>query len=415
MARKESCLLIILKMLLMLVLLIALIIAGVFYIRDFLNEYFNRGETIEVPDFRGKHLVEVFKEKPADLMIEKRDEKCDPRYPKDHVIAQYPEPGTRVKKNKKVLLTISLGSKQVTVPDLTGKSTRESALSLLNAQLKEGNHAYFFSTKVPRDHIVTQSPLPFSTQSVNGSVDLLISLGPAPVRGFLPNLAGKSINDAKKVLSDCGLKLGKLLYKKDSVHEPDRILSTKPSPYEVVNDGTTIDVLLSSLTTQSSPEEMKKFSVLDNSVSLTVPDKPEKPSTSNDDDNPEVPVKPKSTGIEPPKIILPGEDKTATKKPSVESDASENNPSGENKPSGKPENKPEGKAESGETTYVTFTMPDGFMAKEVKFLLVSPQGRQEVYSDTHKPLDQIKVKVPKVPDGKVQVYINNILVEELSL
>ncbi|MBF0410892.1 MAG: PASTA domain-containing protein [Candidatus Riflebacteria bacterium] len=402
MAKKESCLLILLKMTLMITMLVAFVIAGFFYVKDFLNEYFNRGETIEVPDFRGKHLVDVFKEKPPDLLIEKRDEKCDPRFNKDHVIAQYPEPGTRVKRNKKILLTISLGGKQVTVPDLTGKSTRETALLLLNAQLKEGNRAYIFSAKTPKDRIIAQSPLPFSNQAISQGVDVLVSLGTPAAKNFLPSLIGKSLDEAKTILADFSVKIGKQLYKKDTVYEPNRVLSTKPSPYEMITEGATVDLLLSSQTSQSSVEEIRKFSSFVEVSAVTPPgdafvkQQPAEPLAKVVSEKPvekiqEKPQEKAPEKIDPPKIILPEE------KPEEES------------PVAKPVS--DGNQAS---SFLTFTMPDGFMAKEVKFLLVSPTGRKEVYSNTHKPLDQIKVQVPKVPDGKVQVYINNILVEELS-
>ncbi|HNV72524.1 MAG TPA: hypothetical protein PKO06_22635, partial [Candidatus Ozemobacteraceae bacterium] len=70
---------------------------------------------------------------------------------------------------------------------------------------------------------------------------------------------------------------------------------------------------------------------------------------------------------------------------------------------------------TGPQALVTFVMPDGFMQKEVKFILLSPDGRQEVYSGVHKPLDLVKVKVPKSGQGKIQIYINNIFIEERSL
>ncbi|HNW33819.1 MAG TPA: hypothetical protein PKM25_02735, partial [Candidatus Ozemobacteraceae bacterium] len=65
-----------------------------------------------------------------------------------------------------------------------------------------------------------------------------------------------------------------------------------------------------------------------------------------------------------------------------------------------------------EKTTVTFVMPDGFMPKEVKFFQVSSKGRQQVYAGTHKPLDQIRVEVPRIPDSKVQIYINDVPIED---
>ncbi|MFZ2960363.1 MAG: PASTA domain-containing protein [Candidatus Ozemobacteraceae bacterium] len=422
MAKKESCLLIMVKMVLMLTILLAALIAGVFYLKDVLNEYFNRGDSIEVPDFRGKHLVDVIKEKPADLNIEKSDEKFDPRYPKDHVIAQYPEAGTRVKRNKKVMLTISKGSKQVSVPDMVEKNPRESVLSLLNAQLKEGNRAYIFSTKTPRERIIAQSPLPFTSHEVNGSVDMLISLGAGPVRAPLPSLIGKNLSDAKTTLVTIGLKEGKVVYKKDPGRAKDRLLSTRPAPYEMVGEGAAIDLLVSSGNDagSSNPDDLKRFEV---KIEPTAPpaepvadgprvDVPPPPRIIVGDDSP--PPLEVGKSVKPPKPAPIAENGATDTDTDTDTDDPAETPADSPEKPAKPATGDAASAK-GETTTVSFTMPDGFMPKEVKFILLSPQGRQEVYSGTHKPLDLIRVKVPKVPDGKVQIYINSISIEERNL
>ena len=55
------------------------------------------------------------------------------------------------------------------------------------------------------------------------------------------------------------------------------------------------------------------------------------------------------------------------------------------------------------------------MPKEVKFIHIKPTGREQIYSGTHKPLDSIKVKVPIVPNSKIQIYINDVPVEERKI
>lgn len=408
MAKKESCLLILVKMFLMLTLLIAAAVASIFYLRDFLNEYFNRGETIEVPDFRGKHLVDVIKEKPADLNIEKTDEKFDPRYPKDHVIAQFPEAGTRVKRNKKIMLTISKGSRQVSVPDMIEKSSRESTLSLLNAQLREGNRTYIFSNKVLRDRIITQSPLPFTSHEVNGGVDLLISLGPGPVRAPLPNLLNKPITEAKSSLAAYGLKDGRVLSKKDPGRPKDRIIMTRPAPFEMVSEGQSVDILISSGNEPGNAkgDDLKQFEMPD--ITPSAPPPPPPPTANASGSKPGSPP-------EPPKIMIDGNIASDSSTEENDDDDLANQPADDDDTSGnEPPTKPPAEAGGGEQT-VAFTMPDGFMPKEVKFIMITTEGRQEIYSGTHKPLDLIRVKVPKKSGATVQIYINNMPIEERTL
>ncbi|MBP7633267.1 PASTA domain-containing protein [Candidatus Ozemobacteraceae bacterium] len=403
MAKKKSCLLILVKMVLLMSLLVALLIAGFFYAKDRLNEFFNRGETVEVPDFRGKHLLVVFKEKPADLIIEKRDEKFDPRYPKDFVIAQYPDPGTRVKPNKKILLTISMGSKMVAVPDLIDKSPREAELALLNAQLKEGSRSFVASSRIRRDRVITQAPLPSNEHETQGGVNLLISLGTGQIRAPFPNLIGKTLADAKTSLQSWGLREGKIVFRRDPNKPKLQVIATKPAPYEGVTEGMTVDLLISNGADPetSSPEEFKRFELTDVVPSLA-PGSITPAATKQAGKPVAAAAKPPKTpdAPPPPRIIMADEPE-----PEVPPEALPPVPA----------DRPEGESTTksfADNATVMFSMPDGFMPKEVKFFQVSSQGRRQVYAGTHKPLDQIKVEVPRIPGSKVQIYINDVPIED---
>ena len=408
--KNESCLLILVQMVLMVTVLLAGIIWAIFFVQSKLNEYFNRGETIPVPDFRGKSLADVLQEKPTDLIIEKRDEKFDPQIPKDHVIAQYPEPGIRVKANKKILLTISLGNKQMSVPNLLDKNQREVSLSVLNAQLKEGNRAYITSLKFPRERVITQSPLPSSNQQIGGPVDLLISLGAGTPRAPLPNFVGRNITETRTALTSLGIKEGKILTKRDPSRPKDQIISTRPGPYDPITDGGNVDLLVSAGTENgnASTEDLRKFEALEAAfLAEKIPSPPSiltahASGTTN-----------ASGTVAPPRILPPEEEEEE------EEEEEDDLPEIAQVPAQEDTETPAGEASpnspSGEQSLVSFVMPDGFMQKEVKFILFSPQGRQEVYSGVHKPLDLIKVKVRKQSESKVQIYINNIFIEERSL
>ncbi len=415
MAKQESCLLIMVKMVLMVTLLLAGLIAGLFFLRDKLNEYFNRGENIPVPDFRGKHLVEVFKEKPADLIIEKRDEKFDPLVPKDHVIAQYPEPGIRVKPNKKILLTISLGTKQVNVPDLVEKNQREVTLALINNQLREGNRAYIVSSRYSREKVITQSPLPNSPHQIQGGVDLLISLGGSSSRAPLPNFLGKGVIEAKATLQALGLTIGKVVTKKDPSKTRDTVIMTRPGPYDPVTENATVDLLVSSGLDNgtASVEDLKRFETVEGPLPANTPPAPPSPKpVPAATATPMVKLPPQTVPTnDPPPQILPPESPDADL-PDALADvpATDDEEEPEAPPAQTGASKP-----AGPQALVSFVMPDGFMQKEVKFILLSPEGRQEVYSGVHKPLDLVKVKVPKSGQGKIQIYINDIFIEERGL
>lgn len=395
-----------LKMTILLVVLAAILVFGGVFAFQKLNEFFNRsGGNVLVPDFRGKHTSEVMRIKPRDIEVVTRDQKYDDRQPKGHVIAQYPEPGTLVKPGKQVLLTISMGMQKVSVPDLVGKSLREVDVALMNSQLVLGNSAYVFSDKISPDRIVGQSPLSSEEYGVNKNVDLLISLGKKTETLPLPNLTGTNLDEAKTKLKAWGLNVGRIYSKTDPNKAKYQVISTSPAPYSYLRKGEVVNILVSSGSDAgtASAEDVKKFEFSVNSMPLPAPAtaQPEKPAVV-----PPAVTPTAAPTVAPANNVIHASSAETTATPVAEK---------------KPELIPEIIAQpvaappavsSSNTKEVSFVMPDGFMPKEVKFIHIKPDGREQIYSGTHKPLDSIKVKVPIVPNSKLQIYINDVPVEE---
>ena len=396
----DSCLGVMLKMTILLVILAAILVGGGIFAYQKLNEFFNRsGGNVLVPDFRGRHTSEVMKLKPSNIEVVTRDQKYDDRQPKGYVIAQYPDPGTLVKPGKQVLITVSLGLQKVNVPNLIGKSMREVDVALMNSQLILGNSAYVFSDKISPDRIVGQSPLSSEEYGVNKNVDLLISLGKKPETLPLPNLTGINLDAAKERIKSWGFNVGRTYSKPDSNRAKYQVISTSPSPYSHLRKGEVVNILVSSGSDAgtASAEDIKRFEFnIVSSPRVVETTKPANVTTANTATNSE------SNKKEPEKPVAVVESKP---KETVEIVA---------KPIVTPAVTPQPQS-SKPTKDVIYVMPDGFMPKEVKFIHIKPDGREQIYSGTHKPLDSIKVKVPIVPNSKIQIYINDVPVEERKI
>lgn len=415
MAKKtgESCLAIMIKMTLLITIMTIIGFGAVYMAYNKLNDFFNRGGTIVVPDFRGKHLVEVMKMKPEGLEIVRRDEKFDPKLPKDHVIAQFPEPHTVVKPGKQIFLSVSLGIQKVIVPDLVGNAIREVEVALLNAQLNTGNRAYVFSADVPPDRVVGQSPMPSEEYGINKNVDLLISLGVKPETLPLPNLTGVSLETAKSRLKTWGFNLGKVFSTTDKGRARFRIISTSPAPYSHLRKGDTVNILISSGNDKGSatPEDLKLFEIYDGFATakadmsgfkaLTPMQKAPIPQVA--------PATPQNTAI----INTANTPVNPTTNPTTAAntplDAVNTPPPLINPKS------PSGLTMAIPEKEISYMMPDGFMPKELKIIHITESGRKQIYSAAHKPLDLVNVKVPFVPNTKVQIYINDVPIEELKI
>ncbi len=398
----DSCLGVMLKMTILLVILAAILVGGGIFAYQKLNEFFNRsGGNVLVPDFRGRHTSEVMKIKPPNIEVVTRDQKYDDRQPKGYVIAQYPDPGTLVKPGKQVLITVSLGLQKVNVPNLIGKSMREVDVALMNSQLILGNSAYVFSDKISPDRIVGQSPMSSEEYGVNKNVDLLISLGKKPETLPLPNLTGINLDAAKERIKSWGFNIGRTYSKPDSNRAKYQVISTSPSPYSHLRKGEVVNILVSSGSDSgtATAEDIKKFEFnivsTPRVVETTKPANITSPTPASSDSNKKEQEKPGVVVESKPK-----ENVEIVAKPIV-------TPASTSAVSQPQSTKP--------TKDVIYVMPDGFMPKEVKFIHIKPDGREQIYSGTHKPLDSIKVKVPIVPNSKIQIYINDVPVEERKI
>jgi len=109
-------------------------------------------------------------------------------------------------KGDSVDLTVSKGPEKVTVPDVTGMSEDEAKKVLEDAGLKKGKVSKGYSDSVAKGNVISSSPIAGASGYYKGdSVDLTVSKGPEKVT--VPDVTGKSQDEAKKVLEDAGLKV----------------------------------------------------------------------------------------------------------------------------------------------------------------------------------------------------------------
>jgi serine/threonine-protein kinase len=126
---------------------------------------------------------------------------------KGHVVDTDPGPGAHVAKGSAVTLNISQGPQPITLPKLAGLSKAEAQKAITSSKAQVGSTQTQFSDDVPKDDVIAAyRASDGSTISdggayfINLKVNLLVSLG------AVPDVAGKTVDDAITVLDDVGLK-----------------------------------------------------------------------------------------------------------------------------------------------------------------------------------------------------------------
>jgi serine/threonine-protein kinase len=177
------------------------------------------------------------------------------KVPKGEVFLQKPEAGKIVKEGRTVYLFISGGDKVVSVPKLIGKSILDAKFALERLGLKLGRVERVASSQ-PEDMIFDQQYAEGTTLKQGGVVGVTVSAG----RGsggsvIVPDLIGKTLSDARKILADSSLIIGKINYQPSSTLLPNTVLDQYPSSGIKVNPGDAVDIFVTKPSDKNIPSE----------------------------------------------------------------------------------------------------------------------------------------------------------------
>lgn len=126
--------------------------------------------------------------------------------PEGTALSITPEPGTTLKHNAKVTVSLSKGPMPVTMPDIAGRAKDEASRALDDLKLK-ATFTEEFSDTVAAGEVISTS-VPKDTQLHWGdAVEVTVSKGPETVT--LPNVVGKTYDEASAMLKALGLDVKK--------------------------------------------------------------------------------------------------------------------------------------------------------------------------------------------------------------
>jgi eukaryotic-like serine/threonine-protein kinase len=210
----------------------------------FIFPWYISSPEVTVPDVKGKTEQEAFEIlEDANLTPVISDTTYDIKLPKGSIVLQKPNPGEVVKEGRRVYLFISGGEPVVSVPNLKGRSIRDAKLSLERLGLKLGRIEEIPSTH-PKDMIFDQQFAEGTKLKKGESVNVYISIGAGTGEIVVPDLIGKSLAEAERVLADSSLRVGKINYQRSFSLLPNTVLDQYPSKGNRINQGDAVDLFV---------------------------------------------------------------------------------------------------------------------------------------------------------------------------
>lgn len=190
-----------------------ILIFGTAVIMQLLKIYTRHNHDLTVPDFAGLTLsdaLEVAHQK--DLRIEVFDSVFLSDFERGTVVEQHPRAGFRVKKNRKVFLTMNANNpEKVAMPNLVDLTIRQATAKLESFGLKVGHISYephIFINVVLAQRMSGRELSPGDSVVKGARVDLVLGKGLSDEQAAVPNLVGFNLEEAKILASDKFLSVG---------------------------------------------------------------------------------------------------------------------------------------------------------------------------------------------------------------
>lgn len=280
----------------------------------------------------------------------------------------------------------------VDVPNVVGKQL-SVATRLLEERHLRVSSSEVTNSDVPAGQVISQSPEPGESVKEQRMVHLVVSKGAGDIT--IPDLQGMSFDQAREKLKALGLSIGKITYENDPSKDDGVVLSQGLQAGGKASKGATVDITINQ--TKGTTVEIP------NVVGMTIKEAKEalgnlglsigKISGSNEDSAVVTAVSPApgSSVKRDESITLVGQSKDGKKDGA---------------------NTKQGGATKG---VVDVTVPNGRASQHVKLVVIDDDGGRVVYDGTNAPGDRIVKSVSGSGNVRVQIYLNNALVQEQSL
>ena len=216
---------------------------------------------VQVPDVKAKPMTLAKQLLETSNLRVNIVEQFDATVTAGQVISQSPEAGAIVKEQRIITIYVSKGGEELTMPNVKGLSRLSAENKLKKMGLVIGN-VYEKVSDQDAWTVLEQEPVAGHKIQKGQSVDLTVSKGKQIKLVRVPNFTGGTLDNAKDQLKQLKLSLGTVTYEK-SRQASGTVLRQTPSAGTDVDEGTTVDFVLSESVVQNNPTGQGKQDEVD--------------------------------------------------------------------------------------------------------------------------------------------------------
>ena len=162
----------------------------------------------------------------------------------DIVIDQDIAEGEEVERGSSVGITVSNGISGPEMPALIGVTRRIAELTLANRGIT-ATITEEYDDEVPLNEVIYQYPVKGTIITDNTAVELIVSLGPEPEDIFMPNLLGKTLEEARPIIEEYQLNVVETKYASSTEYYEGQICEQSIQPNASTQTGVEITITVS--------------------------------------------------------------------------------------------------------------------------------------------------------------------------
>lgn len=226
------------------------------------QSYFQVPEEVEVPAISGKNVAEAYRIlESVGLKLQVHESRHEKTVPDRVVISQTPSAGRKVRKDRAILAVVSLGPELIDVPDLRGKSLRESKIILSNHRLRLGNVSYKPAVEGQPEQVVNQRPGPNDQVRKGEAVNLQVQKGAGSAMIEVPSWQGKPLYRLDQLIAKANLELDSVAWVNSDFVPRGEVLGQFPSQGEQVKTRSEVALEVSAGPAQKNLFKQKKMKI----------------------------------------------------------------------------------------------------------------------------------------------------------